>query len=283
MVKKIILTTLFTTLSIIIFQLNPQVLAQEESTSSGSVEEIQKSLQDRIKKALDENLPTAEETIQKSKNRAVVGIIDSLNQGQITVRINPNLGSAERLHHVSTSPDTSITKAGKDIDSEEVEIGSYIIAIGLPESNDLLSANRVILSSFTKPSIYTEVAYATITAIDVDDDTVTLQNSHPQLEKPLDVTKKTEIFLPTKEELEITDLQPGQKAVAVFTINDKKDTVTLNKIIAFTPTTTSTPTPTEDTQTESSCGDGVCQNVACFGLDCPDPETPETCPADCTN
>lgn len=29
------------------------------------------------------------------------------------------------------------------------------------------------------------------------------------------------------------------------------------------------------------CGDGICQDVACLGLDCPAPETPKNCPQDC--
>ncbi len=30
-----------------------------------------------------------------------------------------------------------------------------------------------------------------------------------------------------------------------------------------------------------SCGDGICQDVACLSLDCPKPETIENCPQDC--
>ncbi|MBI4092455.1 MAG: hypothetical protein HY420_00865 [Candidatus Kerfeldbacteria bacterium] len=33
----------------------------------------------------------------------------------------------------------------------------------------------------------------------------------------------------------------------------------------------------------SQCGDGVCQNVVCLSTNCPSPETPANCPADCPN
>jgi len=32
---------------------------------------------------------------------------------------------------------------------------------------------------------------------------------------------------------------------------------------------------------KSVCGDGICQDIVCHGLDCPIPETPERCPQDC--
>jgi hypothetical protein len=31
-----------------------------------------------------------------------------------------------------------------------------------------------------------------------------------------------------------------------------------------------------------SCGDGICQNAACLSTNCPPPETPDSCPDDCT-
>ncbi len=30
------------------------------------------------------------------------------------------------------------------------------------------------------------------------------------------------------------------------------------------------------------CGDGVCQEIVCLGTGCPCPETPESCPEDCS-
>jgi len=29
------------------------------------------------------------------------------------------------------------------------------------------------------------------------------------------------------------------------------------------------------------CGDGICQDIVCNGLNCPTKETPERCPQDC--
>lgn len=271
-----ILLLLIITLALL--PLNLTLAQEDEATSSSTKEEIEKSLQDRIKKALDENLDTAQEVVEQSQLKAVVGVIDSLTQSQITVRVNPDT-TAEYLHQVSFTSETQLTKSGKSIDSDDLEINSYIIAIGQPSSSTLLQADRIILDTYTKPSIYAQVAYATITDIDLDNDTITLLNSHPELEEPLDITSKTNILLNGQAQ-EISDLQPNQRTTVIFTVNKSRDTVTLNTLIVF-PLDPNNPTQTPTEEQASTCGDGICQNVACFGMDCPDPETPETCPADC--
>lgn len=269
---------LILTITLALLPLNLTLAQEDEATSSGTKEEIEKSLQDRIKKALDENLDTAQEVVEQSQLKAVVGVIDSLTQSQITVRVNPDTTS-EYLHQVSFTSETQLTKSGQSIDSDDLEINSYIIAIGQPTSSTLLQADRIILDTYTKPSIYAQVAYATITDIDLDNDTITLLNSHPELEEPLDITSKTNILLNGQAQ-EISDLQPNQRTTVIFTVNESRDTVTLNTLIVF-PLDPNNPTQTPTEEQASTCGDGICQNVACFGMDCPDPETPETCPADC--
>ena len=269
---------LILTITLALLPLNLTLAQEDEATSSGTKEEIEKSLQDRIKKALNENLDTAQEVVEQSQLKAVVGVIDSLTQSQITVRVNPDTTS-EYLHQVSFTSETQLTKSGKSIDSDDLEINSYIIAIGQPSSSTLLQADRIILDTYTKPSIYVQVAYATITDIDLDNDTITLLNSHPELEESLDITSKTNILLNGQAQ-EISDLQPNQRTTVIFTVNESRDTVTLNTLIVF-PLDPNNPTQTPTEEQASTCGDGICQNVACFGMDCPDPETPETCPADC--
>lgn len=276
-IKTLTLLLVFT-ITLALLPLNLTLAQEDEATSSGTKEEIEKSLQDRIKKALDENLDTAQEVVEQSQLKAVVGVIDSLTQSQITVRVNPDTTS-EYLHQVSFTNETQLTKSGKSINSDDLEINSYIIAIGQPSSSTLLQADRIILDTYTKPSIYVQVAYATITDIDLDNDTITLLNSHPELEEPLDITSKTNILLNGQAQ-EISDLQPNQRTTVIFTVNESRDTVTLNTLIVF-PLDPNNPTQAPTEEQTSTCGDGICQNVACFGMDCPDPETPETCPADC--
>ncbi len=39
---------------------------------------------------------------------------------------------------------------------------------------------------------------------------------------------------------------------------------------------------TEEKICQDACGDGQCQEIVCLGNGCPCPETPETCPQDCS-
>ncbi|HCP08304.1 MAG TPA: hypothetical protein DIT25_00685 [Candidatus Moranbacteria bacterium] len=36
-----------------------------------------------------------------------------------------------------------------------------------------------------------------------------------------------------------------------------------------------------ENKVDSSCGDGICQDMACLAIGCPEPETAENCPQDC--
>lgn len=42
------------------------------------------------------------------------------------------------------------------------------------------------------------------------------------------------------------------------------------------------PTPTRAPTGSLTCGDGICQNIVCLAIGCPNPETPQTCPQDCS-
>lgn len=248
----------------------------QDATDSASTEEIQKSLQDRIKKALNENLPDAENTLNQSKKRAVVGIIDSLNQNEITVLVNQGKGDAQHRHQVIYTPDTTFTRSGRTIETTALSIGEYIIAIGTPINESSLQTSHAIVATLVPANINTQIAYATVSNLDLKNDTLTLTPLSPT---EFDVTAKTKILTPTQQKLELKDLSESQKVAAVLTINTTKKTTTLSSLIVF-PGATNSPTPV--TQTTSSCGDNICQNVSCFGVDCPTPESPETCPVDCT-
>lgn len=274
--KLIILTTLFT----LSLALAVNALAVDSTASAEpNPEEVKQAQIDRLKKILDEDLDQAQDTINKSKERAVVGIIESLNQNEITVVVNPGKGEAEYHHQVLYSADTELIKAGKSIEPESLSIGDYLIATGLPTNDSILNAEKIITAQLTEPKFNTEIAYASIDSLDEDAETITLTGNHPSLGE-FDYTSKTDLLTPNQEELEFTKLSPGQKVVAILTLNVTKKTSTLSSLIVF-PGQPESATQNEATSS-ASCGDNICQNVSCFGSGCPTPETPETCPADCT-
>jgi hypothetical protein len=39
--------------------------------------------------------------------------------------------------------------------------------------------------------------------------------------------------------------------------------------------------PSNDTQSGFTCGNGVCENITCDAIGCPDAESPASCPRDC--
>lgn len=144
-----------------------------------------------------------------------------------------------------------------------------------------MTAEKIITSTFTAPTFNTEVVYATIEEIDLDDDTITLTGSHPLLDE-FDITTKTDLITPNQTELDLDEITESQKVAAVLTTNVAKKTTTLSSLIVFPAILINTPTPEKSATSSATCGDNICQNVTCFGQGCPTPESPETCPVDCT-
>lgn len=259
--------------------LAPKLINAQEATNSA--EEIQKDLKERIKQSVDENI---NKTLgEQASIKAFVGLIESISEETISITINPNHGSATIIKQAIVTPDTNLVRVSQtNVQVEDFQIGDYIIAMGSLQNQQTLKAQRIVVDDYTPPSSIRRIAYAQISQI--DNNTITFTNHSPYLDEPLTISSKTTLTTVDQQEIDIEDLQPNQSVTLILSVDTSDQDTSILRLIAFpfSEQSNDSSNPATDSAQASTCGDGICQDVVCQGLGCPEPETPETCPADCT-
>jgi len=273
--KKYLLSIIFTLLLL----LSPTlILAQADSTSSGTLDEdsIKQSIQDRIKKAIEKNLDSAQQTLdeaQEPQAKAFVGLVDSISESAISLNVITPDGSTT-LKQVTIIPDTQIIKSGADIDATDIAIGQKVVAMGITSDNQVLEGVRVVVESI--PTLRYQTIYSAIQTFDEDEQTISFTQASDGIDQPLDILSSTDLLDLGLDDIDLKDFNSFQSAIAVVLVNSSKDTTSLKTLIGVSGLTPSSTPSSADT-----CGDGICQDSVCMGDNCPTPESSQNCPADC--
>jgi hypothetical protein len=189
-------------------------------------------IKDKIREKVDEELNAIKKAIAK---RSYVGTISSISDLTVSIK---SLTDATKTITIAT--DSTIKLAsGKEGTIKDLKVNNFIIAMGDADSNGVLTAKRVVVTS-KSPTDTRKTIYGTVT-----------KTSATQLN--LTTPAKTEIIIKTTSETKfstqskITSLKQiaiGDQVVAVTkpsTVNDT--TFTATRIFALS--TTASPTPTK--------------------------------------
>lgn len=261
MKNKLILITIF----LLLLGIPALAADQEDATPSSTVEEIQKSLQERIKKAIQGDQKEGQPTL-----KAFVGQVSTIADNTITI------SSGDEVKHTTISGDTEIVRSSSKVKPESIKISEGIIAMGLTSDFQTQQALRIVLFETLAPKSVRSVSLGSLTSIDLKKEELTLTPYGSTTPLTLNLTSKTLFLDNDYKAIKIDKLEEQVMAIAILSTNQQNQSQTLLKLILVNEA--SKPSPT----TKSSCGDGVCQNIVCQGIGCPKPETPETCPIDCT-
>lgn len=247
---------LFVFICLFVFISVHSVLAAD---STPSAQEIEKSLQDRIKKAIEDNLPIVQKEVddkaQNGQFKAFVGTIESISGKTITIN------TVNGIKQTLTTDQTSIVNQGKSgADIEDLPINDTIISIGQTTDLQTQTATKIIV---TKSETVTKrfVIPATITQVNAQKKIIKLISSVYDETTNITISSKAQFFTLSLDKSSLDEIQADQKVIVV--IHDIDDEPILTRLIQLNET------PKD--QTETVCGDDKCD----------DPETPETCPKDC--
>lgn len=250
--------------------LNTLTYAQESTPSSQtSAQEIQKSLQERIKKAIQGDISDS-----TPKLKAFVGSVDSITENTITIT-----STTQQVKHIIINQETEIVRGSTKVKLEAVKISEGIIGMGLTTDLQTQEAIRVVLFDPTIPKFTRSTVIGTLGEIDPKQETIEITPMGDSSKLTIDYTTTSSLLDTQLKKIKLTQLSSDQKVIAIISTNVQTKKQTLLKLLSLdtTQTQTSSPTPIR-----STCGDKVCQNIVCQGIGCPQPETPETCPIDCT-
>lgn len=231
------------------------------SATPTTAADVEKSLQDRIKKALQDNLGSAQQNIDAQSNtsqiRAFVGTIESVSAKAITIKTVNGVKQAE------ISDSTTLSNDGKaNAKITDLPLGNSIIAIGRSTDNQTLSSIKIIVTA--PPEIDERiVVVASVSAVDVKGKAITMSSDKFSGKAKLS-TRLMLMFDSVLNKITLDNINDGDK---VFTIVHQLETgPVLTRLVNLSSTA-----PTSTPAAKAVCGNKVCDSS----------ETPETCQADC--
>lgn len=188
-------------------------------TTTPTISNIQKNLEDRIKTIVNDNLSTAEAKLrQEINNKQLVGKIGIINSIQAN---SFNLESRSQIFQISLNPKTIITKAGSNIKAEALAIKDKVIVIATKTSKSLFNANKIIVIPDTI-SNRPEVIIGSITKIDPKKRIATFTKTD---------NKTIEILFSKKFEISLDTLQPKTKMILILSKQSGELVVSKGKIL----------------------------------------------------
>jgi hypothetical protein len=210
-------------------------LAVEQSTPSA--ETIQKSLQDRIKRAVKENLNGEKPTIQRLK--AFFGSVVTISGDTITIQRHQN--GALMTYQVTVNKDTKIVKTkSSDLKIENISLNDNVIAMGMTGDDQTMTAKRIVIKG--EPSTIQKSALeANVLEIDTKKRSITYSQNESSITDTL--SRRAVLYSSTLNILKATPDLPAL-AILVRLSDSSDDTNVITKVLfPYMSTSTSSASP----------------------------------------
>lgn len=220
-----IITYLILALSLLI---SPSaVLAQSSSsTDSASVEDVQKSLQERIRKAIKENLNG---NTQIERTKAFFGKLTSISENVLT--LERPYGGTTHTYQVTVGDSSKIVSSGKNIKLTDLTLDSNLIIMGKTSDDQNMQAQRVVVNKDTS-TINRLIKKGVITEIDTGRKKMTITQGDQ--ESVLDYSTRIKIYQgDTLSPLTIKELNTPTKALFMTLTDSEDDSEYVIRIVAL--------------------------------------------------
>lgn len=221
-----------------ILHLAPTALGQSPTPTSGEdVQEIREAVKEKVQAA------------RAGQKRAFVGEITDINT---TIILNTRQGEKQ----VRVSDETTIIGSGrKEIGVEDLEIGTFAIAMGYLEETDILDARRIVI--IEEPKVPARlVAFGKVDDISSVEKILSVKHPKKGTVYEVEVISTTKITKKIEGEMETAkyeDIEIGDRLVAIGTPSEENNFLTAKLIHVIpglavgqeeaTPTSEVTPSP----------------------------------------
>lgn len=219
-------------------------VTEDEATPGANVDDetVRQNIRQRIEQAVEGQDVTLGLT---TPNIGWAGVVESITNQGLTMTID----SLNR--QVTVTETTTIVDDGDDLDLEELEIGTNIIAMGQLDDNEILSAKRIVTTESLPQKSSKLSNLATISEIDTVADEITLTPIGTDEQLTLEVANTTELSQSIDgqvDEIDLADLDELDYVLVIYqpTPDEIGQLLTLYLITAALE-----PTPTPELDTES--------------------------------
>ncbi len=186
--------------------------------------DIQEKVEERLQKVL---------TAQTEPKRAFYGKITDINS---VLELQTSQGSNQVKIDTET---TIIDQAKKEIEKADLEIDSYVIAMGYLDESGVLNAKRVLVTQ-PKPRLPDlQVIFGEVTDKSSDEKIFTVKNFNQGAVYQVEVTTKSKLSQKVEGEIEtitFDDLKIGDKLVTIGTASEQDSHSLSAKTIYVLPT-----------------------------------------------
>lgn len=207
-------------------------------TVAEEVKEIRETVKEKVREKLDE--------VKKGQKRAFVGEILKITNS--TLVLDTRRGEKQ----TQVAKDAAILSLGKKIEFEDLEIGSFAMAMGYLDEDGTLQSQRVVVTTKPKKPAR-QVAFGKVTDIS-QQDIITVNNEKKGIIYTIEVTSETKITKKVEDKIqkvEVDEIEEGNVLVAIGTPEENEEKIITAKIIHVIPgLTKKQPTPTPEAELE---------------------------------
>ena len=206
------------------FGLSAPVQGQDnEDSLEGKVKDIRDAVKEKVQERLDE--------VQKGQKRAFVGEVSDLTNHTLILTVRQE----EKQVRVSDEA-TIINLKRQEIDFEDIEIGSHVIAMGYLEENGILDGRRIVVTEKPTPPVQ-RVAFGEMTDKSTEENVLTVKHPKKETVWSVEVTSKTRVTKKEDEEMEtikFDEIEIGDHLVAIGS-PDTEENFIVAKLIHVVP------------------------------------------------
>ena len=201
------------------------------TTNDSAAQEIR----DKVKEIVQEKIKDT----QQGQKAGFFGEISKITNSALTLQTNQ--GDKE----LQIATDAAIIQSGKKAALEDLETGSFAIAMGYLENTNLLNTKRLVIGKKTE-SAAREVAFGQVTDISSEENILTIKNENKNLIYTIEINAKTVITKKIDgkvQKIKFEVITKEDKLVAIGTPSENEHKIITAKIIyilseATTATTT---------------------------------------------
>lgn len=201
----------------------------KDATSSGIVQKTattaatpsqSEDIQEKIKALVKENLSATESTLKEKINQHVlvgyVGLISSINSGNISLT-----SKDDSLLQITTDDNTTYVKAGLSSKLSSLAISDKIIVMGTLLKEDIVLAKKIVVVKEDPSAMTSATVFAKVTSVDVKKKVIGLSINNKEVLHTL--TKKSTI--------DISEIKVDTRIFAITKKYEGKDYISVAKTI----------------------------------------------------
>lgn len=217
--KILVILLIICSFSLIPFSVSAQN-DEEEPSPSPDDERIKQQVQERIENVLKAS--------DEKKKQALIGTLKAIANSTLT--IETKLGDAQ----AKIATDAAILDADrKEIELEDLVIGSKLISMGYADNQNVLETKRIIVrEEFQTPE--TEPVFGIVTDISNEEKVLTIKHPRTETVYMVEINSQTTITQRVEkeiEEAEFSDIKEADRLVAVGEMGENGEKIITAKLI----------------------------------------------------